>query len=468
MTERVSWREVLNRRYAAPLALVCLSIWLHAADGLLVATMMPSIVSDIGGAALISWTVMLYEVGSIVAGAAGGLAVLRFGLHRSMIFNGTVYCVGCVLSAIAPEMWVMLVGRALQGLGGGGLIAQSFVAVTRLFPKRLTPRVMAAVSTLWGTSAFCGPLIGGLFVEFGDWRGGFWFFAAQALLLILFIKAHAQNQKGLGEAARLSSEMAGRLPGFRLTLLASGVIMIAYAGIEVSPILTPLLLMTGFLSLGLFLHLDGKQNDTRLLPRRPFGFSSPESGAFTMILCFCAATIAITVYGPILMTYRHGASALVAGYITACSSIGWSFGAIAVSGAPERHDRTFILGGMTLLMLSILGFVYAIPQGPLWLIAVFALFEGIGFGVSWAFILRRLTAVAPAAESERIAAAIPTVQRFGYALGAAYAGIVANGAGLERDLPAVEAGQVGAAIFLACLPIGLIGLAAAIRFVWRD
>lgn len=73
----VSWSEFLASPYAPSLALVCLAVWLHAADSLIVATMLPSIVAEIGGAALVGWAVSLYEIGSIVAGAASALLVVR-------------------------------------------------------------------------------------------------------------------------------------------------------------------------------------------------------------------------------------------------------------------------------------------------------------------------------------------------------------------------------------------------------
>ena len=80
----VSWREFLGSPYAASLALVCLAVWLHAADSMIVATMLPSIVAEIGGTALVGWSVSLYEIGSIVAGAASALLTMRFGLRAPM------------------------------------------------------------------------------------------------------------------------------------------------------------------------------------------------------------------------------------------------------------------------------------------------------------------------------------------------------------------------------------------------
>ena len=84
-------------------------------------------------------------------------------------------------------MPVLLVGRLMEGIGGGGLMALAFVAVGKLFPPRLTARALAVVSTLWGVSALLGPLTGGLFVAYADWRWGLWAFAAQAAALAVWI-----------------------------------------------------------------------------------------------------------------------------------------------------------------------------------------------------------------------------------------------------------------------------------------
>jgi hypothetical protein len=184
-----------------------------------------------------------------------------------------------------------------------------------------------------------------------------------------------------------------------------------------------------------------------------------------MVLCFSAATIAMSVYGPILITRLHGVSALTAGYIVAASSIGWSIMAVIVSGADEKHDGSLILGGMVVLTLSIVGFMLTVPYGPLWLVTIFAALEGTGFGMAWTFILRRVTILAPRGETERTAAALPTLQRLGYALGAAYAGIIANAAGIADSMDRATAQAVGFWIFAACLPLAAIGLLSAWRFV---
>jgi hypothetical protein len=90
---------------------------------------------------------------------------------------------------------------------------------------------------------------------------------------------------------------------------------------------------------------------------------------------------------------------------------------------------------------------------------------GAGFGAAWAYMTRRATALAPHGEAERIASAIPTVQRLGYALGAAFVGIIANGTGFADDASAAVAARTSFWVFALSLIPAAIGLAAAYRFV---
>ena len=117
-----------------------------------------------------------------------------------------LYMLGCLVSALSPDMLFMLAGRLAQGLGGGGLVAISFVGVVRLFPRELVPRAVAALSLVWGVSAFSGPLVGGLFAELQFWRGAFLLFALQAVALSLWIFLTLREPAGGGPGQ-------DRLPG---------------------------------------------------------------------------------------------------------------------------------------------------------------------------------------------------------------------------------------------------------------
>lgn len=457
--EFVSWREFFGNVDRAQLALVCLAVWLHAADSLVVATMLPAMVGDIGGQAFVGWTFALYEIGSIVAGAASALLVMRRGLRLPMSAAAALFGMGCALSALAPAMSGVLAGRVMQGLGGGGLVSMAFVAIDAVFARRYAARALAALSALWGVSAFLGPLIGGFFVEHASWRGGFWFFAAQALALCLWITVVAEP-KPLGAVAE-----ARRFPLGRLALLCAAILLVASGGISVAPLRTTVLVGAGIACLWLFLRGDRQAGEDRLLPADAADPRGIAGATLLMILAFSMATIAITAFGPILITAIHGTPALTVGYIIACSSIGWTILAVAVSGAPERLDGAMVAAGMAMATVSILIFLYAVPNGPVWLIAVAAFLEGGGFGIAWTFVIRRATGLARQGDAARLAGAIPTVSRLGYALGAAYLGIVANASGFLAMQTPEAAGFVARAVFLSCLPLAAVGFWALRGFM---
>ncbi len=464
--QAAGWRELFVPRYAVSLLVITLAVMLHAADATLIATLSPAIVRDIGGIHLLGWTSSLYELGSITAAAASGLLSLRMGLRKSMSIAALVFAAGCAISAVAGSMNGLLLGRLAQGIGGGGMVALSFVAVTVVFPERLMPRALAVVSTVWGLSAFLGPLIGGLMVEHASWRWGFSLFALLAVLLSVW--------NLLGVAQRDQAEVAeSPFPLWRLLWLAAGVVCISSSGVVVHSLYTPLWLIAGLVCLSVFFALDKKRENSRLFPKEAMSLRDPVGAALIMIMSFAMATIAISLYGPLLLTELHGLSELEAGYVIACSAIGWSVAAVLVSGMPVRRDRLMILCGMLALTISVFGLVVVMSRGPVWLIAGIAVIEGAGFGMAWAFILRRCNSLVLEGDRERIASAIATLHRLGYALGAAIIGLVANASGLrvaeggEQSETLVVTGAQSAAywVFVGSIPFALVGLYAMVNFL---
>lgn len=459
----VLWREVLTPQRAPTVLMLATAVWLHASDGLMVATMMPAILADIGGAPFIGWAFALYEIGSIVAGAGAALVALRAGLGPAMALGALVFAAGCTVSAVAPTMPIMLVGRLAQGLGGGGLVALAFVGVHGLFPPRLMPRVMAVLSALWGLSAFAGPLVGGLFADAGFWRGAFWLYTAKALLLAVAMPIVLGRRRPEGMEDRPTA-----VPVLRLACLAFGITAIAAAGLRVGWPETPVLIALGIAGIAAMVRLDARAGSGRMLPTGPVDLGTGPGATLTLVCCFAFVTVGIGIYGPLILSGLHGLSALAAGYAIAASSIGWSVMAIAVSGLPERWDRRILALGFTTVAVSVVGFAVTMPTGPVWAIVAFAALEGGGFGMAWSFLLRQATALTAPDDRARIAAAMPTVQRFGYAIGAAAIGIVANAAGLAAgdgvpDAETLE--RVARWVFVACIPVACLGLVAVARLI---
>ncbi len=457
------WKDILQKDHRKPLVLVCLSVWLHATVVTAMATLVPNIVKDIGGVALIPWTFALYEIGFILVGAGSGLLVYRYQLRGTLSYVALVFALGSAICALANHMPILLLGRLVQGIGGGGLVAIAFIGIGALFPERLMPRAMATVSAIWGVFGFLGPLIGALFAQLLSWQSAFWFFAVMAVLLSVWIRRGVAEQTD-----RKIVEFDRGFPVRRLSVLSVGVLLIAAGGIDVSIIKTPIFVLLGVGFLVWFLRMDAAGEENRLLPKSPIGFRNRVGAGLTMIICFSIATAAVTVYGPFFIVHIHQVSIITAGYIVACTAVGWSLGALAISGIPASQDTRAIMLGMTMLTICAALFVYAIADGPVYLLALLTLLEGIGFGIAWACILRRLLFLVDFEDRERATAAIPTVHRLGYAIGAAFAGIVANAGGLEMANASETVESVARWVFLTCLPFALLGLLAAGKFVSRQ
>jgi MFS family permease len=122
--------------------------------------------------------------GSIVAGACSGKLSMALGLRTATALTGLTYAIGCAMSALAPEFVTFILGRLIQGLGAGAVVALCYVAITALFPEHLWPRVYGAVAGVWGAATLLGPMLGGLFAAAGFWRGAFWMFVVQAIIFV--------------------------------------------------------------------------------------------------------------------------------------------------------------------------------------------------------------------------------------------------------------------------------------------
>lgn len=464
-TDQASWTDLYRSGRFGITVIIAFGVWLHAADELMVSTITPAMLADIGGETYVAWLIALYEVGSIVAGAIAALSVIRFGLRVALGSAAFVYMAGCALSAAAPDMSVMLTGRLVQGLGGGAMVAITFVAVHQLFPARLTVRAYALLSLVWGASAFSGPMIGATFADYAHWRGGFVFFAAQALvygsvvLMLLDRKANTHETHPQGGAGNAVSLL------IRIALLAGGVVAIASAGTQANWAAGIVPGVAGILMIGLFLKLDGQSGEARMLPFGAWDPRRAEGLTLTMIVFISAASAPLITYGPVLMNRLHEMSAFATGAVLLLESLGWSITAIAIAGLPERHHGKAIAGGFIWFVLGAALLTWVVPHGPVWLIALGALMIGSGFGASWSFLVRRAIELAGQEEKERIASAIPTVQRLGYALGAAYTGIIANAAGFVSARSDSDLVAISYLIFALALVPAAIGLAATLSFV---
>jgi len=455
---RIPWSEILAPTYRYKILFLCGLLWLHAANSMLAATTLPAAVTDIGGLHLINWAFALYLTASVVSGTAMSLFVHQYGLKMTMLVAAAVYIVGCVVCGTAVSMPVFLVGRALQGIGGGGLVALVYITQNIFFPNRLLPRVIACLSMVWMTSAFFGPLIGGTFATLGMWRGAFAFFALQAGLLLLAIP------KLVPTDPRDESIDARKIPFTQLCCLASTILFIAWAGSSYDSVYSPMLVVSAFVTMYLFVALDNRAGVSRMLPETIMQLNHPTSAGLIMTLNLSIALMSFLIYGPILLIRFYDMTLMGVGFVLMFEAIAWGTAAILFSGVDLRFEKRLILTGNAIVLFGLLSNAIVIPKGPLWLLIISVTISNFGFGMMWGYIIRRVVASADEANRKRASSVLPVTQQTGFAIGAAIAGLIANGIGLSDETTTQELQFIAVWLFVGFIPFVLLGNYFAIVF----
>lgn len=434
--------------------IIGLSVWLHAADCLVTATLAPAVVAELGGVAYVNWLITLYEAGAVVSGAAIAAACQRYGLKRAFLAGALVYGFGCMVAAASPGMPLLLSGRLLQGLGGGALLSLSYVATYQWFEEDRWPRIFGIVAAVWGGGSLLGPLIGGVFADHFGWRMAFWVFAALSVALAALMLALLPTEPH-------NPGHTTRWPIATIVVLSSGTLLIAEAGVAGSALLALLACAVGGALLYLSALLDRKAR-VRLLPLEILDLRKPLGAGLAMIFALSVATTGFWAYGPLILKVLYGIDPLISGYILAIEAIAWSLGTMAVSGRQRFSDSTLIRAGVLCICAGVAGFAVAVPVGSLYALAACAVAQGVGFGIGWPSIVTRCVRLG--GDDQALASAAPaTLQRIGYAVGTAFAGVLANMSGLAEGVQATSARVAGFWVFAGFVPLLLVG----IKYGWR-
>ncbi|MEU9168999.1 MDR family MFS transporter [Streptomyces sp. NPDC048420] len=151
-----------------------LGMLLAALDQTIVSTALPTIVSDLGGMDHLSWVVTAYLLASTAATPLWGKLGDQYGRKRLFQTAIVIFLIGSALCGMAQDMAQLIAFRALQGLGGGGLMVLSMAIVGDLVPPRERGRYQGLFGAVFGATSVLGPLLGGLFTEHLSWRWVFY------------------------------------------------------------------------------------------------------------------------------------------------------------------------------------------------------------------------------------------------------------------------------------------------------
>lgn len=153
---------------------VMLAMLLAAIDQTIVATALPTIGSELGDLEHLPWVVTAYLLSATAVTPLYGKLADIIGRRTTLLTAIVVFIVGSALCALAPTMWILILARFIQGLGGGGLIALGQTVVGDIIPPRERMRYQAYFASVFVTSSIAGPVLGGFFAERLHWSFIFW------------------------------------------------------------------------------------------------------------------------------------------------------------------------------------------------------------------------------------------------------------------------------------------------------
>ncbi|MER7465270.1 MFS transporter [Streptomyces sp. NPDC097981] len=166
--------EHASREVLVSIGALLLGLLIAALDQTIVSTALPTIVSELGGMAHLSWVVTAYMLASTAATPLWGKLGDQYG--RKKLYQGAIvlFLIGSALCGLAQDMPQLIGFRALQGLGGGGLMVLSMAIVGDIVPPRERGKYQGLFGAVFGATSVLGPLLGGLFVDNLSWRWVFY------------------------------------------------------------------------------------------------------------------------------------------------------------------------------------------------------------------------------------------------------------------------------------------------------
>ncbi|MFN4099437.1 MAG: MDR family MFS transporter [Pararhodobacter sp.] len=337
----------------------------------------PTIAAELGGLDRISWMVTAYLLASTISAPICGKLGDMFG--RKVVIQGgiVIFLSGSVVAGLAQSLEMVVVGRAIQGLGGGGLIVVSMAVVADVLPARRRGRVQGAMGGVFGLSTVLGPLIGGFIVEHLNWHWIFFFNLPLGLAVLIVLQVVLRPAP---PGARPPVDYAGA--ALLATLLTCGVLIANLGGSTLAWNSGTILLLSalGIAAVAGFVLVEGRVQEP-ILPLSLF-----RNNNFLLLnfwgMISGAAMFGTITFMPLYLQVVQGLSPTLSGMFLLpmmAGIIGGSLMAGQIMVATGRY-RFLPLVASSVLMLGMLLMASLSPVTPLWQVALFMGLTGLGIG----------------------------------------------------------------------------------------
>ena len=430
LEERPSTTTESARRLV--LAAVMMAIFMAAIDLSIVATAMPTIVAELGGFDLFSWTFAAYLLAQAVTIPSYGRLADLYGRKRVFFAGASLFMLGSTLCGLAWGMVPLIMFRALQGAGAGAVQPIATTIVGDIYGPTERARVQGYISGVWGVAAIIGPTLGAFLVQHVSWSLVFWINlpigAATFVMFSCFLHEHQRPR-------RHRIDYLGSL----LMVLGAGGIMLALMQIGNSGEVATI----AGLAVGGVVALTALAAQERAAPE-PLLPLNLWRNRVVVVGCLAgfangALMMSLSAFLPTYVQGAMGRSPAAAGIALAASSVSWTFASIASGRLMIRTSYRLAagIGGVCLVAGSLVLMTLDPSDSLLW-VGTGALLNGVGMGFcNTAFIVSTQASVGWN-DRGMATSSMMFMRMVGSSVGAAVFGAIVN-FGIHRQLP--EAGN---------------------------
>jgi len=421
-------------------------VTLFAFEGIATATAMPALARDLDAMGGYTWAFNAYVAASLFAMVAGGLWADASGPRDPLVASVATFAVGATVAGLAPNLAVLVVGRALEGLGGGAILVALYVLIARAYSVEVRPVIFSVVSAAWVVPSLVGPLVAGWLAENVTWRAVFLlvpvFVIPPALLLFPRIRGLHEGVPHESARARL---VAGLVATVGLFAVQDGVLRLSVLGWTEA--------VAGGAALVFSLRV--------LLPP---GALVLRRGLPTSVMMrgFLAATFfSAEVFVPLALVEIRGLTITQAGLVLAVSATMWAVGSYLQSRIAGDADRgSTVRIGAAIVTVSVVSLpLCLLPTVPPWVAAISWAIGSLGMGLAIPSVAVQVMRLSPERDQGVNSAAIQIVDSVMAVLAVSLLGV--------WHARAVDSGGATAATFVALwlgsALIGAVGVAVAGR-----
>jgi EmrB/QacA subfamily drug resistance transporter len=417
---------MITRRRAVTAACM-MAIFMAAVEVTIVATAMPTIIAELGGARFFSWVFAAYLLTQAVTTPIYGRLADIYGRKRVFVAGSSLFLVGSAACGLTWSMASLVLFRIVQGLGAGCIQAVATTIVGDIYGASDRARVQGWLSAVWAFAAIIGPILGAFIVEHLHWAFVFWINLPIGLVTIWLFCAFLDEQL---ERREHQIDYGGSL----LLMLGVGAIMtVMIQGQDLGAAIAALLAAAGVGALA-WLVVQERRAREPIIP-----IALLRSGVIAIAnfgsLTIGALLMCVVGFLPTYVQAVMGRSAAMAGFVVATLSVAWSCGSIAAGRmmAKTSYRATGIAGALALIAGTAL-LIMLDPHNGLLEMTAGALLVGIGMGVCNIVFLLVVQGSVDWSERGTATASTLFTRTIGQTVGAGLAGAILN-LGLSRHAP---------------------------------